>query len=800
MTVDAAATVTLSTSQNPIRYGDAVTFTATVPTGYTGTIQFKLGQDNVGNPVPLVGTTASIPTSSLGIGPHVITAVYSGDSVRAGATSDSQVELVERAVLTVKANDASRSYGQPNGTLGYTITGFVGSDNEASSVTGSPLLVTDAIPAAPVGTYPIVARQGSLSSTPYTFQFANGTLTVTKATPSATDIVLTTTANPAVWGQTIKLTAQLPTHATGQVVFMDGTTVLGTATLADSVAVISTAQLAVGGHQITAVYAGDSNYGGTTSFPLNQQVFKATLNVVASDAQRIYGQPNPPTNYSFSGFVNGDTAATAVTGTPNLTTAAVPAAPVGGYPILATAGTLASSNYTFNFIAGTLSVSPATPGGGPTSAIVLASSLNPSQFGNAVVFTASLPARATGTVNFVDGSTLLGVGAVVSDAASITTSTLAIGTHPVTAIYSGDKNYLAASSTVLSQIVNKAVTAVAVASSLNPAFVGNTITFTATVPAGATGAVTFIDGVTSLGIVTIAPGTAPALSTNRLLVGTHTITAAYSGDANFSASASAALLQTVNRLTPPITETSLLNPAPSGAAITLTATVPVAATGTISFYEGTTLLGTGPVSNGTASIATTSLAPGTHLITAVYSGDASYTMATATGLSEVVLSSADFTVSSSSGRQLIPPGASATFAIVVGSMNGSFTNPVTMSATSLPPGASYTFSPAAVTPGASGSNTNFVVSVPKQSAAARSSPSGSTVLALLLIPLTFTRRYRRRPYRFLVWSVIALSSFHVLTGCGAGGYFSQPEQTYSITVTGTSGSIVHSTTVSLTVE
>ena len=207
-------------------------------------------------------------------------------------------------------------------------------------------------------------------------------------------------------------------------------------------------------------------------------------------------------------------------------------------------------------------------------------------------------------------------------------------------------------------------------------------------------------------------------------------------------------------------------------AITLTATVPAAATGTISFYEGTTLLGTGPVNNGTASITTTSLTPGTHLITAVYSGDANYAMATATGLTEVVLSSTDFTVSSATGRQLIPPGASATFAIAVGSMSGPFTNPVTMSASGLPPGASYTFSPAAVTPGPSGANTNFVVSVPKQSAAAKSSPSGSTILALLLIPLTFTRRYRRRPYRFLVWSVIALSSFHVLTGCGAA-LFSQ---------------------------
>ena len=231
LTVDAAATVTLSSSQNPIHYGDAVTFTSTVPTGYTGTIQFKLGQDNVGNPVPLVGTTASIPTSSLGIGPHVITAVYSGDSVRAGATSDSQVELVSVRCSQLKqiiphaltANQTEFSV-TPLPVLSVAITRPVRSLELLSPRhrcnTGSTR-----------GNHPIVARQGSLSSTPYTFQFANGTLTVTKATPSATDIVLTTTANPAVWGQTIKLTAQLPTHATGQVVFMDGTTVLGTAIL-----------------------------------------------------------------------------------------------------------------------------------------------------------------------------------------------------------------------------------------------------------------------------------------------------------------------------------------------------------------------------------------------------------------------------------------------------------------------------------------------------------------------------------------------------------------------------------------
>ena len=70
-----------------------------------------------------------------------------------------------------------------------------------------------------------------------------------------------------------------------------------------------------------------------------------------SDATRIYGDPNPTFSFTFTGFVNGDTAAV-VTGSPACTSAD-PTAAVGTYPITCTAGTLSAANYTFAFVSGT---------------------------------------------------------------------------------------------------------------------------------------------------------------------------------------------------------------------------------------------------------------------------------------------------------------------------------------------------------------------------------------------------------------------------------------------------------------
>ena len=110
-----------------------------------------------------------------------------------------------------------------------------------------------------------------------------------------------------------------------------------------------------------------------------------------------------------------------------------------------------------------------------------------------MTFTATVTSGATGTVIFDDGTTSLGTGTISSGVATLATSSLAAGTHSITAQYGGDTNYTAASSTPVSQVVNKASSTVALSSSPNPSTFGAGVTLTATVPSGATGTVTFED-------------------------------------------------------------------------------------------------------------------------------------------------------------------------------------------------------------------------------------------------------------------------------------------------------------------
>src|SRR5207248_331774 len=216
-------------------------------------------------------------------------------------------------------------------------------------------------------------------------------------------------------------------------------------------------------------------------------------------------------------------------------------------------------------------------------------------------------------------------------------------------------NFTGSTSPILTQTIGKAASSTAVASSNNPSIIGTAVTLTASVTSPVTGTltgtVTFQDGTSALGTGTLSGGAATFI-TSGLTAGTHSITAVYSGDANFAGGTSPALMQTVNRVASSTSVASSNNPSILGAAVTFTATVTSSATstptGTVTFQDATTTLGTGTLSGGTATFTTSGLGTGTHSITGIYGGDANFTGSTSPILTQTIGKAASSTAVASS--------------------------------------------------------------------------------------------------------------------------------------------------------
>jgi len=313
-----------------------------------------------------------------------------------------------------------------------------------------------------------------------------------------------------------------------------------------------------------------------------------------------------------------------------------------------------------------------------TSTSVIASA-NPSVFGQTVTFTATVTSvtagTITGSVTFKDGISVLGSGVISAGKAKFTTSALAVGSHSVTGVYSGNAAYATSTSSTLSHTVNKAGSSTVVISSHNPSVFGQSVMFTATVTAVApgsgtpTGTVTFKNGATVLGTGTLSGGKA-TFSSAALAIGPHSITVAYSGSIHYNISTSAVLTETVNKASSSTTVISSHNPSVFGQSVTFTATVAAVApgggtpTGVVTFKNGATVLGTGTLSSGKATFSTSALAVGSRSITAVYGGSMDYGTSTSSVLTQTVNKAASSTTLTSS---LNPStlGKSVTFTITV---------------------------------------------------------------------------------------------------------------------------------------
>ncbi len=820
------STVTLTSSVNPSSIGQAVTFTATVTSGATGTVTFLDGTAPIGTGT-ISGGTASATTSTLTGGTHTITASYGGDTNNSAATSAPLTQTVNKLTpsVSVIANPSSTLYGQTvtiTATVTSAATGTVtftsgGATLGTGTLSGGTVSITTAT--LPVGTDTITATYSG--DTSYNTGTATTTETVTKTTPTVT---LTSSLNPSDYGQSVTFTATLPTTATGTVTFTDGSTQIGTATLTNGTATLVNTTLTVGTHPITASYAGDTNFNAGTSSPLTQTVNKntPTVTVTVNPPSSNYGDTvtitttvPPGTTGTVTVTIGGQTIGNGTispSGTVTITTSSLP---TGTDTITATY----SGDGNNNPATGTTTtvINKNTPVLPPPSV----SNTNPTP-SSPVTITEQIPAGVSGPVTFTDGTTVLGTSPIVNGTATLTVPSLPIGSHPITASTPGDTNNNPATSPATTVTVAKTTPTLTLTSSANPATASQPVTFTVTSTAGVTGTVTFQDGATILGTGTFNAAGVATFTTSTLATGTHTITAVYGGDSNYASATSAPLTEVVGTVPTMVTLTQSTSTELLGSSVTFTATVSAPTptpTGTVSFMEGTTVLGTAPLSTnggitvsldltGNASWATNSLKTGSHTITAVYSGDTSFGTSTSAPVTNVVQ---DFTnTNTGAASQSVLAGGTTSYEFTITPVGAStFMGDVSLTVEGLPAGATATFSPVRVAAG--GTSAKVTMNVTTTGSLARNhGPSGNPLshdgpiaLGLLgLFGLGAVRKYRNKmPRMLLVLLVLAgtLLPVAALSGC-AGGYFAFKPTNYTVTVTGTEGAIQHAATATLVVS
>jgi hypothetical protein len=615
------ATITVSASANPISQGSTVFFTVNVSSDGavpTGQVTLLDGVNTIGTATLAAGGVATFSVSTLTGGQHSITASYAGDT---NNTSGISLPLVETVTVTTAP----------------TLLTLAASANPALS--GMPLALTATI----------------------------------------------SLVNPGSGSGTIS----------GSVTFSEGTTIWGTGTVSSSgVATLTLSTLAIGQHSIAASYSGTSSFGGSTSTPLAVTVEAApTTTTLASPVNPSSGNVAVVLNVSVAGkgltptgtvsFTDGPASlGSATLGKTGAATLSVTGLTPGPHTIVATySGDANNSSSVSTALQQTIVIA--------TSTTTVSSSLNPAPQGSAVVLTASVKTSSgipTGTVQFLDGAVNLGSATLdKTGAATFSTSTLGLGAHSIQVDYQGDTlDSPSISSTLTERIIQ--VTTTTVSSSAIKAIAGTNVTWTANVAGLAnqpvTGTVVFKDGTTAVATVPVDSTGAATFSSSALAIGSHTITAVYSGDQADQASTSASLVQTITIATTSVTLVSNANPVFGGATLTLTATVSgngVTPTGTVVLHDGTATLGTLTVSAaGVASLSLTTLTPGSHSLTAVYSGDTNDGPSTSATLTQSVIEQTTLTIASAANPSMFQDSVAITVSVAGGLTGYSPTGAVTL--------------------------------------------------------------------------------------------------------------------------
>ena len=657
--------LTLAVSPNPANVTQSVTLTltATAATGTpSGAMVFYDGATALSGNVSLSASgIATYSTTQLTPGAHSLSAQYAGDTSNASGQSNVVTEVVNQitTVTTITSSNTTVNVGTPitftatvSNTSGPAPTGTV-QFTDGTTVLGSGTVDSNGhasltLATLAPGTHTIVATYSGDTSN--TGSASSGLVETVQQI--ATTTVLASDVNPANAGATIHLSATVAISAgaspdgaiTGLVTFSEGSLILGTAQVNSSgIASIAVSTLTVGANNISASYPGNTNYAGSISNTLLQSISSTATTTVltAGGTSSLSGKPVTltvtvisPTGTPTGNVVFRDGAANIGQGTLNaqgVATLSISSLAVG--PQTLTAVYQGDSSYLTSTSASLVeTISLATTG------LTLASPASPVDVGTTVTFTSVLTGNGvapTGVLTLHDGSAVLATQNVTNTGTfTFSISTLAIGTHILTAQYAGDANNSPATSNAITITVQQAASSTSLTTNANPSTLGQNLTLTAVVTSSGvnlTGSVSFLDGGSAIGSAALSANGTATLTTGSLSFGPQTLTAVYSGDTNHTTSSSAALSEQIVQAAG-VVLTSNLNPSISGTNVVFTATLSgvgsLIPTGSVTFSDGANALATVQLgATGAGSLQTAALTVGSHTITARYSGDSNYAVA-----------------------------------------------------------------------------------------------------------------------------------------------------------------------------
>jgi trimeric autotransporter adhesin len=540
----------------------------------------------------------------LGAGTQTLSVTFTPTDAIDYATATSTAALiVNKATPTVNFNGAP-------GAAGYLSTFVVSTTSNATSVatvtaTGACSITGNTVTMIS-GTGVCNLSANWAADSDYVARSATQNTTATKIQPT-----IVFTGAPATAGYNSSFTVSATTNASTTAAIAAS----GACTIAGATVTVSAPS---GSCSLNATWAADNNYLAAFATQSTMATLATPTINWTTPTTITYGTALSGTQLDAKATYNGATLAGTFVYTPAKGTVLT----AGAQTLSVTFTPTKTADYTIASASVTLLVTQATPKitWAKPAAITYGTALSSTQL-NA---TANVPGLFAYTP---PSGTVLNAG----------TQTLSVGITPT-----DSTDYTTASSSV-TIAVNKASTTSSLTEAPSASLLGQPVTFTATVssPSGITvfGTVTFKQGATVLGTASLGSSSIATFTTSGLSVGSPAVTASYAATTNFAASTSTSVTETVSKLPTATSVGSSSNPTKFGSSVTFTAAVGVASgtntsftgapTGSVSFYDGTKKLGGGTLSGtGVATFSITTLARGSHSITAVYAGNSNFVTST----------------------------------------------------------------------------------------------------------------------------------------------------------------------------